>query len=134
MERKMNRHKRRRANRQERKFLPKNCLVTEVDLTDPNLEPEHRNRFVNAIKGEVAQLDELIGRWYRRPECNVPDCDCGGNAIAKKAEMVCSHLWFIKNAFGEAVIDNYPHFGRFVKDYATEPGAYESLASSRHHQ
>jgi hypothetical protein len=109
-------------------------LVTEVNLSDPDLEPEHRNRFISMVKCEVAQLDELIGRWYRRPECNVPDCDCGGNAIAKKAEMVCSHLWFIKNAFGEAVIDNYPHFGRFVKDYATEPGAYESLASSRHHQ
>jgi hypothetical protein len=134
MERKMNRHERRKANREERKFLPKDCEVTDIDLTDPNLKPEHRDCFIAAVKGEVARLDELIGRWYRRPECSVPDCDCGGNAIAKKAEIMCSHLWFIKNAFGEAVIDNYPHFGRFVKDYATESGAYESLASSRHHQ
>jgi hypothetical protein len=47
---------------------------------------------------------------------------------------MCSHLWFIKNAFGEAVIDNYPHFGRFIKDYAVESDTYESLASSKHQQ
>jgi hypothetical protein len=134
MERKMSRHERRKANRQERKFLPKNCLVIDIDLNDPDLAPEHRNTFIDAIKGEVAQLDELIGRWYRRPECSVPDCVCGGDLIAERVEIMCPHLWFIKNTFGEAVIDNYPHFGRFVKDYATEPDAYESLASSRHHQ
>jgi hypothetical protein len=110
-------------------------LVTEVNLSDPDLEPEHRNRFISMVKCEVAQLDELIGRWYRRPECNVPDCDCGGSAIAERVEIMCSHLWFIKDTFSEAIIDNYPHFGRFIKDYAVDPDeTYESLASSRHHQ
>jgi hypothetical protein len=134
MEDEMSRHQRREANREERKFLPKNCLVTKINLSDPNLEPEHRDRFINAVKAEVARLDELIGLWYRRPECNVPDCDCGHSALAEKAEIMCSHLLFIKGFFGEAVIDGYPHFGRFVKDYADEVGAYESLATERHHQ
>jgi hypothetical protein len=130
-----NRHERRRANKEERKFLPKGCEVTDIDLNDPNLTPEHRDRYIAAIKARVAQLDEMIGRWYRRPECNVPDCDCGQSAIAEGAEIMCPHLQFIKVTFGEAVIDNYPHFGRFIKDHAVNPDeTYESLASSRRRQ
>jgi hypothetical protein len=60
VEGKMNRHERRKANKEERKFLPKGCEVTEVDLTDPDLEPGLRDAYIKAIKGKVAQLDELI--------------------------------------------------------------------------
>jgi hypothetical protein len=128
----MNRHQRRKANKQERKFLPKDCMVTEIDLTDPNLAPEHRDNFIKAIRSRAAQLDEVITNWYRhRGECRIEGCDCGGEAIAEQVEIACSHLWFIKHTFGEAIVDRHPYFVRFLKDYAVD-GLYEALTSSTH--
>jgi hypothetical protein len=132
VEGKMNRHERRKANKEERKFLPKGCEVTEVDLTDPDLEPGLRDAYIKAIKGKVAQLDELIGRWYRRPECSVPGCDCGEADLVEQVGNVCCHLAFIKRAFGETIVENHPSFGRLVRD-AFKPGAYQSLTAEHHH-
>src|SRR5262249_26324112 len=120
--------RRRKPNARERKFLPKNCVVEEVDLSDPNLASEHRDGFIMAIRGEVVGLDELIGSWYRhRGECGDPDCDCGGNALIERAEALCSHLMFIKDTFGQTIIDRYPNFARLVKEFGRD--AYAALTA-----
>jgi hypothetical protein len=131
----MNRPARRRARGKKRKLhrMPdgRKVKITEtINLSDPNLDPEHRDLFIEAVRGKVAQLDELVANWYRhRGECNIEGCDCGGNALTEEVETMCSHLLFIKQRFGELLIGSYPAFGRLVKDQAVEPGAYELLAS-----
>jgi hypothetical protein len=72
MERKMNRHERRKANKQKRKFHTmkdgtKVLVTKEIDLCDPNLDPKHRDTFIYAVRTEVVRLDEVLSRWYRRP-------------------------------------------------------------------
>ena len=114
----------RKPNARERKFLPKNCVVEEVNLSEPNFAPHHRDNFIAAIRGEVVGLDELISRWYRhRGECGDPDCDCGGNELIAQAEALCSHLLFIKDTFGVVVIARYPHFARLVKEFGGDAHA-----------
>jgi hypothetical protein len=66
----MNRHARRKAHAKKRKFhrMPdgRKVAVTEtINLSDPNLDPEHRAIFIRAIRGEFAQLDEAVANWYR---------------------------------------------------------------------
>jgi hypothetical protein len=125
----MNRRVRRKANAKERKFLPKDCEVVEVNLSDPNLSPEHRNRFIEAVRGKVAALDEMVAGWYRhRGQCRIEGCNCGRDVLAEGASIMCSHLYFIKQRFGEYLIADYPHFNRFVKE-GLEPNEYEELAS-----
>jgi hypothetical protein len=106
--------------------------VTEtINLSDPNLALGHRDRFIMLVKGRVAQLDELIASWYRhRGECRIEGCDCGGDDLAEQAGTMCTHLSFIKDTFGEAIIDGYPHFGRLVKE-AFGPRGYEVLSSHK---
>jgi hypothetical protein len=126
----MNRHERRKANAQERKTgLSKDCEVEEIDLSDPNLSREHRDRFIAAIKSAVASLDEAIGFWYRHhDQCTIEGCDCGGEELAEQAMALCNHLLFIKDTWGEAIIDDHPSFARFVKEGDQVGGAYELLA------
>jgi hypothetical protein len=115
--------------------LGKGATVEEVNLRDLNLAPEHREHFTTMVKAKVAELDELIGRWYRhRGECGDPDCDCGGNYLIEEAEKMCGPVLAVKQIFGETIIDRYPHFARLVKEFG--PDAYAALsarASNRHH-
>jgi hypothetical protein len=91
--------------------------IETVDLEDPNLAPEHRDNFIGAIRAEIVRLDELIDAWYRHcGECNIPDCDCGGDELAEPAQIVCSHLLAVKELFGQAIIDDFPCFARFVRE------------------
>jgi hypothetical protein len=132
----MNRHDRRKANAQERKFVRlsngRKVKVTEtINLSDPNLAPEHRTNFITLVKTRVAGLDELIASWYRHhDQCDIEGCDCGADELAEHASIMCSHLAFIKHRFGEVLIHGYPHFDRFVKE-GLEPDEYETLTSSR---
>jgi hypothetical protein len=132
----MNRKARRKANAKGGKLLrlSNGCRikVTEtINLSDPNLAPEHRARFIMAVKSGVAELDELIASWYRhRGECCIEGCDCGGDDLAEQAITMCNHIWFIREKFGETLVDGYPHFNRFLKE-GLEPGAYEMLASHK---
>ena len=132
----MNRKARRKANAKKGKLVRlSNGLkvkVTEtINLSDPNLDPEHRNKFIGLVRGEVAKLDELIANWYRhRGECQIEGCDCGGNDLAEQASTMCNHIWFIKNQFGETLMGGYPYFDRFLRE-GLEPADYESLASHR---
>jgi hypothetical protein len=124
--------RRRKANARERKFLPKDCTVEEVDLEDPNLAPHHRDNFIAAIRGEVTGLDELIGRWYRhRGECGDPDCDCGGNELIAQAETLCGHLLAAKELFGVILITDYPFFARLVKEFGRDAHAVLSAEEAR---
>ena len=121
---KQKRQQRRKASKQKRIHTMKDgtkVLVTkEIDLCDPNLDPEHRDAFINAIRAKVVQLDEHLSRWYRRPVCNVPDCDCGEAELFEAIGMLCPHLDFIKNTFGEDITDRYPHFKRAMQACTTE--------------
>jgi hypothetical protein len=84
----MKRGKRRATAAEQRKYgLTKDTVVEDVDLHDPNLAPEHRERFIAMIKAEVTRLDETIGLWYRhRGECRIEGCDCGGNNLIEQAD------------------------------------------------
>jgi hypothetical protein len=132
----MNRRARRKANAKKRKLhrLPDGRMVavTEtINLSDPNLAPAHRTNFITAVKGRVAELDELVASWYRhRGQCHIEGCDCGQDDLAEQASIMCNHLWFIKNRFGETLIDAYPHFNRFVRE-GLEPNEYETLTSHK---
>jgi hypothetical protein len=129
----MNRKARRKANAKRDKLVRlSNGLKVEVtetiNLSDPNLAPEHRDGFITAVKTRVAELDELIANWYRhRGECRIEGCDCGGDDLAEQASIMCNHLWFIKNRFGEILVGGYPYFNRFLKE-GLKSDAYESLA------
>jgi hypothetical protein len=102
-----------------------------INLSDPNLAPEHRDHVIMAAKSRIAKLDELIANWYRhRDECRMEECDCGVNDLAEQVSMMCHFLWVIKNRFGETLIGDYPYFDRFLKA-GLEPAAYESLTSRR---
>jgi hypothetical protein len=119
-------NKTRKANR---KFLPKNCRVEEIDLTDPNVDQRHRDQFTTIVKAEVAELDERICSWYRHVgECGIEGCDCGLKALVEKAEIMYSHLRFIKEAWGEVIIDQHPYLAKFTKEFASD-GAYKRLSS-----
>src|SRR5262245_47757862 len=113
----MNRKARRKANANRGKLgrLSNGLKVTEtINLSDPNLAPEHRARFIGLVRGEVAGLDELIASWYRhRGECDIEGCDCGEADLAERACTMCNHLWFIKNQFGEILIGGYPTLTAF---------------------
>jgi|SRR6516164_571147 hypothetical protein len=112
------------AAERRRMGLPKDSTVEEVNLHDPNLAPEHRERFTSAIKMKLAELDEKIGLWYKhRGECGNPDCDCGGNDLIEQAEMMCGHALAIKQLFGEVIIDRYPHFARLVREFGDDARA-----------
>jgi hypothetical protein len=126
------RNKRRKPTAAERKLLPASIESVEtVDLSDPNLDPFHRDNFIKAIRLEAARLDALIELYYRhRGECNIPDCDCGGE-LAEQAEKLCSHLFFIKHAFGQIIIDDHPSLARFVKECGEEDHAYEHLTRDK---
>jgi hypothetical protein len=101
-------------------------MVTDIDLCDPDLAPEHR---IALVKAEVARLDELIARWYRRAACTVPGCDCGELDLAKRARTMCPHLMFIREQFGETIVTRYPHFNRFLRE-DLEPEAYGALTTA----
>jgi hypothetical protein len=106
----------RRATAAERRRLglDKGDRIQEIDLTDPQ-EPA---RFICEIKGKLAALDELVGRYYRhRGECNIPGCDCGLTVLAEQVENACSYVSLIKDGFGEIIIDSYPYIARFVKEF-----------------
>jgi hypothetical protein len=124
--------KHRKPTRAERKRLPKGIeTIEEVDLSDPNLEPYHRDNFIKAVRMEAARLDALIERYYRhRGQCNIPDCDCGGGELANQAEQLCSHLLFIKRTFGQVIIDDHPSLARFVKECGEESDTYGQLSGS----
>jgi hypothetical protein len=132
----MNRLARRKAIAKKRKLhrLPDGHMVavTEtINLSDPNLALEHRTDFITAVKGRVAELDELVASWYRhRGQCHIEGCDCGKDDLAEQASIMRNHLWFIKNRFGETLIDAYPHFNRFVRE-ALEPDEYKTLTTHK---
>jgi hypothetical protein len=114
--------------------LPADCMVVTVDLHDPNLAPEHRDRFIAMVKAEVTQLDEQIGLWYRhRGECQIEDCDCGGNSLIERAEIMSNHMPGIKNLFGEIIIDDHRNFARLVKEFGGED-AYAALTATKRAQ
>jgi hypothetical protein len=130
----MNRHERRnkqkqqqrrKASKQKREFHTmkdgtKVLVTKEIDLCDPNLDPKHRDTFIYAVRTEVVRLDEVLSRWYRRPVCNVPDCDCGEAELFEQVWMLCSHLDFVKETFGEDITDKYPHFRRALRECTRE--------------
>jgi hypothetical protein len=122
----------RKATRAERRRLglPKGATITEVDLCDPKLQAEHRESFITAVRADVTRLDEMIGLWYRhRGECGDPNCDCGAGDLAAQAETACGSLLAIKALFGVVIIDDYPHFVRFAKDFGGD--AYERLSATK---
>jgi hypothetical protein len=123
----MNRHERRKANAEgrkfrkptaeERKFFSPNCRVEEVNLDDPNVAAEHRDNVINAVRLKVAALDELIGRWYRHfDECQIEGCDHGAVELIEQVSALCKHLVFIKKAYGEAVVDEGSYVVRFIDE------------------
>ena len=123
--------KRRKATAAERRRLGlgKGAMIETVDLHDQNLAPEHRDRFTNAINAEVARYDELIAAWYRhRGECHIAGCDCGGQHLAEQVEKLCPHLFAVKHLFGVIIIDDHPHFRRFVKEFGGD--AYARLTAT----
>lgn len=116
------------AREQRELGLPADCTIETIDLHDPDLAPEHRERFIAGIRVEVARLDEQIGNWYRhRGECNIEGCDCGGSELAHQVETMCSHILAAKELFGAVIIDDQrtPYFVRFLKDC---DGGDEALA------
>jgi hypothetical protein len=109
--------------------MTKKRKVETINLTDPNLDPRHRDDFTNLVKAEVTTLDELIGRWYRHAgECRSEGCDCGGEALAERAEIMCCHLLFIKRTWGEVIIDQHPSFAKFTKECGGDE-VYDKLSS-----
>jgi len=130
------RMKRRKATAAERRRLglPKDCIVEDVDLHDPNLAREHRERFIATVKAEVTRLDELIGPWYRhRGECQIESCDCGGNDLIEQAEIICNHLLAAKELFGAIIIDDHRHFARLVKEFGDDD-TYAALTKTERAQ
>jgi hypothetical protein len=130
----MNRHERRnRQRQQQRRKASKQrreihtmedgtrVLVTEtINLNDPSLDPRHRDAFVHAIRSQVVLLDEFSSRWYRRPVCSAPDCDCGQTLLFEQIWSLLPHLDFIRETFGEDITDRYPHFKRMLRECTTE--------------
>jgi hypothetical protein len=102
--------------------LAKDFRVTEIDLDDPDLDPKHRDEFIALIRSQMSSLDEIIGRWYRRPQCNVPDCDCGFTEIAKGVCATCHEAIFIKRFFGRGLIGDFPQLRRFLVDHNFREG------------
>jgi hypothetical protein len=135
----MNRKTRRKANSKRNNELVRlsNGLMMKVEKTinldDPNLAPEHRDGFIAAVKGRVAELDECIASYYRhRGQCGLEGCDCGLASLAEQTSTMCGHLRFIKERFGEIIAERYPAFNRFLKE-GLKPAAYESLTSHKTH-
>src|SRR5215475_11482266 len=105
--------------------------VVDVDLGDPNLDPEHRDNFIRVVRDERAHLDETIGHSYRhRGACGDPNCDCGGNELIEHAEKMCGHVLAIKMLFGLAIVDDYGQFARLVKEFGGD-AAYQQLAAEK---
>ena len=76
----MNRHERRKATARGRKrpSWAKGAKIETINLSDPNLDPWHRDNFVKAIRSEATRLDELTARWFRHEgQCQIDGCDCG---------------------------------------------------------